>query len=193
MPAIQSNSVVFVCVNFESTMGKALQRLTAADGLASGSLHHASIHLYHPGKKSLLINYSNSLIYGKFFQPLPPTAYSLDWDSSPPGNLGTWCPPKRQAPPQSVSILLPARLQHRQIDNRTDRCYTSADLSGTNSVGRVPASQAGCRGFEPRVPLHFFFFLPLIPPIEFTAKKSSILRCEFSGCALQFQAADSRI
>ena len=160
MPAIQSNSVVFVCVNFESTMGKALQRLTAADGLASSSLHHASIHLYHPGKKSLLINYSNSLIYGKFFQPLPPTAYSLDWDPSPQATLAHDAHPNPQAPPQSVSILIPARLQHRQIDNRPDRCYTSADLSGTNSVGRVPASQAGCRGFEPRVPLHFFSSSP---------------------------------
>ena len=27
--------------------------------------------------------------------------------------------------------------------------------SGVNSVGRVPASQAGCRGFEPRTPLQF--------------------------------------
>ena len=25
---------------------------------------------------------------------------------------------------------------------------------GSNSVGRVPAFQAGCRGFEPRLPLH---------------------------------------
>ena len=29
-------------------------------------------------------------------------------------------------------------------------------MSGANSVGRVPASQAGCRGFEPRVPLHSY-------------------------------------
>ena len=27
--------------------------------------------------------------------------------------------------------------------------------SGINSVGRVPASQAGCRGFDPRIPLQF--------------------------------------
>src|SRR5688572_7597526 len=30
---------------------------------------------------------------------------------------------------------------------------TNGWLRGTNSVGRVPASQAGCRGFESRVPL----------------------------------------
>ncbi len=30
---------------------------------------------------------------------------------------------------------------------------------GSNSVGRVPAFQAGCRGFESRLPLHLFFWL----------------------------------
>src|SRR5947209_15131340 len=28
-------------------------------------------------------------------------------------------------------------------------------ICGSNSAGRVPAFQAGCRGFEPRLPLHF--------------------------------------
>ncbi len=28
-------------------------------------------------------------------------------------------------------------------------------VGGHNSVGRVPASQAGCHGFESRCPLHF--------------------------------------
>ena len=32
---------------------------------------------------------------------------------------------------------------------------TTAMLCGTNSVGRVPASQAGCREFESRVPLRY--------------------------------------
>jgi hypothetical protein len=32
--------------------------------------------------------------------------------------------------------------------------------SGVNSVGRVPASQAGCRGFDPRTPLHLPSFEP---------------------------------
>jgi hypothetical protein len=30
----------------------------------------------------------------------------------------------------------------------------SISASGINSAGRVPASQAGCRGFDPRIPLH---------------------------------------
>ena len=39
---------------------------------------------------------------------------------------------------------------------RSARLFHSgpAPESGINSVGRVPASQAGCRGFESRIPLH---------------------------------------
>jgi hypothetical protein len=33
---------------------------------------------------------------------------------------------------------------------------------GTNSVGRVPASQAGCRGFESRVPLQNFQVIVIV-------------------------------
>src|SRR5665811_2616591 len=40
-------------------------------------------------------------------------------------------------------------------------CYnlaaTRRPAGGVNSAGRVPASQAGCRGFDPRTPLHSFF------------------------------------
>lgn len=32
-------------------------------------------------------------------------------------------------------------------------CARERSLCGSNSVGRVPASQAGCRGFDPRLPL----------------------------------------
>ena len=34
------------------------------------------------------------------------------------------------------------------------RLRTDGTLSGSNSVARVPAFQAGCRGFESRLPLH---------------------------------------
>jgi hypothetical protein len=34
--------------------------------------------------------------------------------------------------------------------------YLRSWPSGSNSVGRMPASQAGRRGFEPRLPLHLF-------------------------------------
>ena len=37
--------------------------------------------------------------------------------------------------------------------NATPINHVVLDTCGTNSVGRVPASQAGCRGFESRVPL----------------------------------------
>src|SRR2546421_9275849 len=36
-----------------------------------------------------------------------------------------------------------------------------AQLCGSNSVGRVPAFQAGCRGFESRLPLSSSFYHPL--------------------------------
>ena len=39
------------------------------------------------------------------------------------------------------------------IDDGRARRYESCCFCGTNSVGRVPASQAGCRRFEPGVPL----------------------------------------
>ena len=51
---------------------------------------------------------------------------------------------------------------HPATDSVTasDRCrvlateYNVILLSGSNSAGRVPPSQGGCRGFEPRLPLH---------------------------------------
>ena len=39
---------------------------------------------------------------------------------------------------------------------RYGRVQCRRPTSGVNSVGRVPASQAGCRGFEPRTPLQPF-------------------------------------
>jgi hypothetical protein len=39
------------------------------------------------------------------------------------------------------------------VDSWRPRRYQRGRSRGTNSVGRVPASQAGCRGFESRVPL----------------------------------------
>ncbi len=37
-------------------------------------------------------------------------------------------------------------------------CITvSVIASGNSSDGRAPAFQAGCRGFESRFPLHFFY------------------------------------
>src|SRR5467141_455680 len=38
--------------------------------------------------------------------------------------------------------------------------YLSVWLSGSNSAGRVSASQAECRGFESRLPLHFLLGEP---------------------------------
>jgi hypothetical protein len=44
------------------------------------------------------------------------------------------------------------------------RCYNRGLPSGSNSVGRVSASQAECRGFESRLPLHSLVSCYARPP-----------------------------
>ena len=60
--------------------------------------------------------------------------------------------------------------------------HLRSQVSGSNSVGRMPASQAGRRGFESRLPLHFSttWKYPLIPRYSvYSIKQGLLARARF--------------
>src|ERR1035437_6482688 len=69
---------------------------------------------------------------------------SYDWPRGPTGTS------VHLAPPHQFSALRQSRWALRKADALSER-----DPSGSNSVGRVSASQAECRRFESGLPLHF--------------------------------------
>lgn len=83
---------------------------------------------------------------------------------TPPPPARKHAPAPRNAPCAPPTAPSRTRAQRRMLSSRHPRRRapsptanhraTIAPLCGRNSVGRVSASQAECRGFEPRRPLH---------------------------------------
>ena len=75
----------------------------------------------------------------------------------------------------AAEVLTPA---WREVPG-PETCVTirAVFAGGVNSAGRVPASQAGCRGFDPRTPLHSFFALALSNPAALLRKPRSPPPC----------------
>ena len=70
---------------------------------------------------------------------------------------------------------------HKKTCNKGNLLFIFAPLCGSSSVGRAPAFQAGCREFEPRLPLlepeHLFglFLWRYAPSVALRARRA--FRC----------------